>query len=164
MSYWKWFYGNILFLVIISLYIAVLHPAKSNIISLAKLTATVAVFLFFINVSMFVFFTIIKKTKSREVKILFVKIIRKVFKFHIPIAITATSLVSFHAFIMIFYKGAVKYYFDINILFGVTAYLLLISTLISGYYRYRRATGLRKKTHRYLALSFATAFIIHLLL
>lgn len=164
MSYWYWFFGNILFLTLISLYIALFNPVRSDIISFAKLTATVSIFLFLTNASMFIIFMTIRKTKSKQVKLFFVKLSRKVFKFHIPIAITATSLVSFHAFVMVFYKGAVINYFDLNVMFGVIAYLLLIFTLIAGYYRYRRASGLRKKTHRYLALSFVTAFIIHLLL
>lgn len=164
MIYWYWFIGNILFLLLISLFIILFDPAKTGIITFAKLSATLSVFLFLTNASMYIIFTAIRKTKSRDIKISIVKLSRKIFKFHIPIAITATSLINFHAFIMIFYKGAVKNYFDLSILFGVLAYLLLISTLISGYYRYRRASGLRKKTHRYFALSFVTAFIIHILL
>ncbi|MBM4765029.1 hypothetical protein [Bacillus sp. B15-48] len=95
----KWLTVNVLTVLMILIW-SHIQGYESNYVLLGKLLAQVAFILFLININMYFVFLLIRKSKIREVKVKLAKISKRMMKYHMPIAITATGLILLHTGIM----------------------------------------------------------------
>lgn len=159
-----WVIGNSLIIVISLLYIWVFRPHDSSLVVAAQLLAQAGLILFLINVNMYFIFLVIRKTKVRQVKIGLAKFSRYFMKWHIPIAIVATTIIIGHASINLFEIGPLIGFGSIKLASGYMAVGLLALTLFAGYLRRKKASGFRRKFHLVSAMTFTCAFMIHMFL
>lgn len=164
MSYNLWLVINSLMILAIAIFIYFGDLSKSQVFSISKGAAFISIWLFLTNASMYLIFRMIKKSKKRNVKIFFVKLSRKIFKLHIYFAITGASLILIHTSLMVLNIENLLVNLDFNIITGIYAFFFLIITLSTGYYRYLRATGYRRKIHLASALTFTLLFILHIII
>lgn len=157
----KWLTVNLLTIFVIVVWSS-LQGYESNFILLSKIFAQVAFILLLINFNMYFVFLLIRKSKLRDVKIRLAKISKRMMKYHVAIAVTATPLVVLHAGIM--------FYVHYNNLFkGKTisgAFLIgmLPILLFSGLLRRKKATGKRRKFHYMMAFVFFGFLFFHIFL
>lgn len=159
MKYRYWILGNVILVSVFTLFLWN-YKMTGFLEDLGEGVGRLATLLFLSNISMFFVFMIIKKAAKREIKIFFAKFSRKFFKTHIPFAATGTGIILIHAISMVIKKGL--YNLDLKMIFGYIGLFFLIITLTSGYVRYRRATGFRRKFHLYTGALFVLTFIIHI--
>jgi hypothetical protein len=157
-----WMILNVILIIGSLVYIWVFRPHDSTLIVTSQLLAQIAMILFLINVNMYFIFLVIRKTSQRKIKISLAKFSRHFMKWHIKIALTATFIIIGHALINLMKIGPVIGYTHIKMLTGYLALTLLTVTLLAGYSRHKKATGLRKKFHRVIAMVFAVIFLIHM--
>ncbi len=159
-----WTIANAILIIGSIFYIWLFCPHDSVLLVISQFFAQAAMILFIFNVNMYFIFLIIRKTKQREVKVRLAAFSRYFMKWHIKIAITATILIIFHAWINFFKLGPVIGYEHIKMLLGYTAIIFLTGTLFAGYLRHKKASGRRKKIHRLTAMVFTILFLIHMLI
>ena len=131
----------------------------SNYILLGKIVAQAAFILYLINLNMYFVFLLIRKSKIRAVKIKLAKISKKMMKYHVSIAITATILVFGHAGIMLyahFGKLWIPKTISGTVLIGILGFLLF-----SGMLRRWKSTGNRRKFHYSMAFIFFGFVFLH---
>ncbi|MBM4763619.1 hypothetical protein [Bacillus sp. B15-48] len=158
---WKWLTVNVLTVLIILVW-SQIQGYESNNVLLGKLLAQMAFILFLINLNMYFVFLMIRKSKIRQVKVKLAKISKRMMKYHIPIAMTATGLILFHAGIMInAYWGNL---YNMKLTSGYLGFVLLAILLFSGLLRRRKATGKRRKFHYVMAFVFFAIVLIHIFL
>jgi hypothetical protein len=96
----------------------------------------------------------------RAVKIKLAKISKRMMKYHIPIAITASILIIIHGLIMTsvyfnqFWRG--------KTISGLVAIGILMILLYSGLLRRKKATGKRRKFHYTMAFTFSGFVLLHI--
>jgi hypothetical protein len=129
----------------------------SSYVLTGKLIAQAAFILFLINLNMYFVFLLIRKTKVRKVKIKLAQISKKMMKFHIPIAITASLLIIFHGSIMLTVQN-----WDPKTWSGILAILGLTVLLFSGLLRRKKATGRRRRFHYTMAFLFFFLVFLHI--
>jgi hypothetical protein len=137
-----------------------LHETDGPILQMATVFSQLAVILVLLNLNMFFIFLIIRKSKKRKVKLTLAKISRKVMKLHVPIAISAASLIIIH---IVFIVLSIP--FDLTkpkLLTGFMAAVGLFFTLIAGYRRSKRASGARRKAHILTAFAFFIIALVHI--
>lgn len=156
----KWLAVNIVTILSIIIW-SQLKGYQSNDILLGKVIAQMAVVLFLINLNMYFVFLMIRKSKIRDVKIKLARISKKMMKFHVPLAITATTLVICHAVIMFYAHSDLLNYKTVTgvLLFGVLSILLF-----SGILRRKKATGKRRKFHYTMAFLFFGFMLLHIII
>ena len=157
----RWLIINIVTVLLIvswSLY----QGYETNFILIGKMVAQAAFFLVLINVNMYFVFLLIRKSKIRNVKVKLAKISKRMMRYHIPIAITASILVLFHASMMIYAR--LENLWDITIISGIVTICILILLLFSGLLRRWKATGKRRRFHFIMAFIFFGFMIIHIFL
>lgn len=154
----RWLIINVCIVVII-LFWSISQGYDNNSVLIGKLFSQVAIILFLINLNMYFVFLFIRRTKVRNVKIKLAKISKKMMKYHIPIAFTATTLIAFHAILMLMVHN-----WNIKTASGVLAVLGLSILLFSGYLRRKKATGKRRKFHYTMAFIFFGIALIHIFL
>ncbi|WP_442596065.1 hypothetical protein [Neobacillus sp. D3-1R] len=129
-------------------------------LQIATLFSQAAVILVLFNINMYFIFLLIRKSTKRKTKLTLAKASRTIMKYHIPIAITATSLIILHiTFILMnisFDTSSIKMWF------GLIAACCLVFTLFAGYLRKRRASGHRRKFHIITAFIFLTFVLLHI--
>jgi hypothetical protein len=139
---------------------SLLHQTDGILLGIATIFSQLAVVLLLLNINMYFIFLIIRKTKKRKVKLTLAKISRKVMKLHVPIAISASSLILLH---IIFITMSIP--FDLaklKLATGLIAAVGLLLTLMAGYMRSKKASGIRRKTHILAAYTFLALTLIHI--
>lgn len=164
MPYYIWIIINTLVICVSAFYIWFINPHPSFIILTGQFFAQIAILLFIVNINMHFIFLVIKKAKSRKLKIMLSKFSRKMMKLHIPMGIIGTSFILLHAAIMLTQLGGVSGYFHTKMVSGYVAVLLLALTLFGGYRRQKKASGFRRKFHMIMAFIFGSIFMLHLFL
>jgi predicted anti-sigma-YlaC factor YlaD len=139
---------------------SLLHETDGLVLQMATIFSQFAVILVLLNINMYFIFLIIRKTKKRKVKLTLAKLSRKVMKVHVPIAISATSLIILHIIFIVF-----SIPFDLTkpkLLTGLLAVIGLFFTLLAGYLRSKKATGTRRKSHIITAFIFFIVALVHI--
>jgi predicted anti-sigma-YlaC factor YlaD len=139
---------------------SLLHETDGLVLQMATIFSQLAVILVLLNINMYFIFLIIRKTKKRKVKLTLAKLSRKVMKVHVPIAISAASLIILHIIFIIF-----SIPFDLTkpkLLTGLLAVIGLFFTLLAGYLRSKKATGNRRKYHIMTAFIFFIVALVHI--
>jgi hypothetical protein len=131
-------------------------------INIALTVATIVLVLFLTNLSMFVFFRVIRHSKARKIKVFFAQIARYVMKVHIPFALVGTGLVLVHAVIMLLYHPLSI--LGLKKLSGIMALLVLGIHLYSGYLKYKRTSRKRQRFHVIMAFTLISMILIHIIL
>jgi hypothetical protein len=126
----------------------------------ATFFSQVAVVFILLNINMYFIFLIIRKSKRRKVKLTLAKLSRKIMKLHVPIAILATSLICIHILLII--RNAQLDFANMKMLTGLIATCTLILTLFAGFFRSRKATGIRRKFHIFSAFFFFLLVLLHI--
>jgi hypothetical protein len=155
----RWFLTNALIVAII-LVISFYRGYDSSGILFGKVAAQAAFILFLVNTNMYFVFLMIRKSRVRDVKVTLARISKKMMKYHIPFAITATILIFAHGLIMGY--AHLENVIQIKILSGITAMAILPLLLYSGYRRHKKATGKRRKYHYTMAFVFLSFAVIHI--
>lgn len=132
---------------------------ENNTVLIGKLFSQAAMILVLINLNMYFVFLFIRRTKVRQVKIKFAQISKKMMKYHIPIAVTATILIALHAISML-----TVHHWNLKTASGALAVGVLGVLLYSGYKRRKKATGKRRRFHYTMAFSFFGFAVIHIFL
>jgi predicted anti-sigma-YlaC factor YlaD len=139
---------------------SLLHETDGLVLQMATIFSQFAVILVLLNINMYFIFLIIRKTKKRKVKLTLAKLSRKVMKVHVPIAISATSLIILHIIFIVF-----SIPFDLTkpkLITGLLAVIGLFFTLLAGYLRSKKATGTRRKSHIITAFIFFIVALVHI--
>jgi predicted anti-sigma-YlaC factor YlaD len=139
---------------------SLLHETDGLVLQMATIFSQFAVILLLLNINMYFIFLIIRKTKKRKVKLTLAKLSRKVMKVHVPIAISASSLIILHIIFIVF-----SIPFDLTkpkLITGLLAVIGLFFTLLAGYLRSKKATGTRRKYHIITAFIFFIVALVHI--
>jgi hypothetical protein len=148
------------FLLIIGMVVwSFLHETDGIAVQIATVFSQTAVILFLLNINMYFIFLIIRKAKSRKIKLTLAKISRKVMKLHVPIAITASSLIVLHIFLILL--NVPLDLSNLKMLTGLIAVCSLVFTLFAGLLRRWKASGFRRKSHIVTAFLFFLFALLH---
>jgi hypothetical protein len=154
-----WLFVNLMIIIGMVVW-SLLHETDGLVLQMATIFSQVAVILILLNLNMYFIFLIIRQSKKRKVKLTLAKISRKVMKVHVPIAISATSLIILHIVFIVF-----SIPFDLSnpkLLSGLLAAIGLVFTLIAGYLRSKKASGTRRKSHIMTAFVFFVLAFLHI--
>lgn len=157
----RWLTINIVTVLLIVLW-SWYQGYDSNYILMGKMVAEAAFCLFLININMYFVFLLIRKSKVRSVKVKLAKISKRMMKYHIPIACTASLLILFHAMNMIYTR--LEHLWEAKLIMGAATICILIILLFSGLLRRLKATGKRRKFHYIMAFIFFGFTIVHIFL
>jgi hypothetical protein len=83
-------------------------------------------------------------------------------KWHISIAVTATTIIIGHAAINLYEVAPAIGFGKLKLVSGYLALLVLALTLSAGYLRHKKSSGFRRKFHLMTAMSFFLLFLIHM--
>src|SRR5690606_37893576 len=133
--------ATILIIIFWSLY----KGFDSNYVLVATIIAQAAFILFLVNLNMYFIFLLIRKSKSRKVKVKLAQIAKRMMKYHIPIATTASFLIVIHAVIMI--TTQIEHLWKAKTASGIVTFMILSILLYSGLLRRWKASGKRRKFH-----------------
>ncbi|MEH7122558.1 hypothetical protein V7127_04835 [Bacillus sp. JJ1773] len=154
----RWLTINIITILVIVLW-SLYQGYDSSYILMGKIIAQAAFILFLININMYFVFLLIRKSKIRNVKVKLAKISKKMMRYHIPIAITATLLIIAHAALMISTRFVNLW--NTKTVSGAAAIGILIILLFSVLLRRWKASGKRRKFHFTMAFVFLGFVILH---
>jgi hypothetical protein len=157
-----WIAVNSILMVLSFNYIWFFRPHDSSLVVLAQFLAQIAMVLFLININMYFIFLVIRKTSVRQVKIRLAKFSRVMMKWHISIAITATTIIIGHAVINLYKIAPVIGFDNLKIISGYLAVSFLFLTLAAGYLRHKKSSGLRRTFHLTTAMIFFLVFLVHM--
>jgi hypothetical protein len=155
----RWLTINVSVVCIIILW-SLLRGYESNTILIGKIVAQAAFILFLTNLNMYFVFLLIRKSKIRPVKVKLAKISKRMMKYHIPIAITASLLVLFHAAVMI--NVHLEDLWKPKTISGLLVISLLPVLIFSGQLRRWKASGKRRKFHYLMAFIFFGFLLFHI--
>ncbi|MBT2688239.1 hypothetical protein J7I93_08600 [Bacillus sp. ISL-47] len=154
----RWLGVNIFTILLILLW-SWYQGYDSNKILLGKVLAQAAFILFLINLNMYFIFLLIRKSKIRKVKITLAKISKRMMKYHVAIAATASLLIIAHAVIMI--TALFEDLWKAKTASGLITWIVLAVLLFSGLLRRRKSTGMRRKFHYIMAFLFFGFVFFH---
>ena len=157
-----WIALNSILIVLSVIYIWFFRPHDSSLVITAQLLAQMAMFLFLVNINMYFVFLVIRRSSVRQVKIRLAKFSRIMMKWHIKIAISATTIIFGHAAINLYEIAPVIGYSNFKLVSGYLAIAVLSLTLAAGYLRHKKASGFRRKFHLITAMAFFIFFLIHM--
>lgn len=157
-----WIAVNSILIVFSFIYIWFFRPPDSSLVILARFLAQIAIVLFLININMYFIFLVIRKTSIRQVKIRLAKFSRVMMKWHISIAITATTIIIGHAAVNLYEIAPVIGFDNLKIISGNLAVIFLFLTLAAGYLRHKKSSGFRRKFHLTTAMIFFLVFLVHM--
>lgn len=157
-----WIAVNSILITFSMIYIWFFRPHDSSLVITAQFLGQIAMFLFLININMYFIFLVIRKTSVRKVKIRLAKFSRVMMKWHIFIALTATTIIIGHAAINLYEIGPAVGFTNLKLSSGYLAFSLLFVTLVAGYRRHKKASGFRRKFHLTTAMIFFLLFLIHM--
>lgn len=154
-----WLITNLLLIIGMIIW-SYLHETIGFALKTATLFSQASVILVLFNINMYFIFLLIRKVKNRKTKITLAKISRVIMRYHVPIAITATSLIVLHITFILMNTS-----FDtsnIKMWFGLIAATCLLFTLFAGYLRKQKASGRRRKFHIITAFIFLLFVLQHI--
>lgn len=154
----RWLSINILTVLLILLW-SWYQGYDSNEILVGKVLAQAAFILFLINLNMYFIFLLIRKSKIRKVKITLAMISKRMMKYHVAIAVTASLLIIVHAVIMI--TALFEDLWKAKTASGMITWIVLAVLLFSGLLRRRKSTGMRRKFHYMMAFVFFAFVFLH---
>ncbi|MEH7076554.1 hypothetical protein [Neobacillus drentensis] len=157
-----WMFGNLAAIVFSMVYIWFFRPHDSSLLIAAQLLAQIGMILFLVNLNMYFIFLVIRKTSVRKVKISLAKFSRYLMKWHIKIALIATTIIIGHAFINLYKLGPIIGFTHLKLITGYLAIASLSFTLVAGYLRHKKASGFRRKFHLITAFVFLGIFLLHM--
>lgn len=157
-----WIAVNSFLIVFSFIYIWFFRPHDSNLVVIAQFLAQMAVILFLVNINMYFIFLVIRKSSVRQVKIRLAKFSRVMMKWHISIAVTATTIIIGHAVINLYEIAPVVGFGDLKLVSGYLTISILLLTLSAGYLRHKKSSGFRRKFHLTTAMVFFLVFLIHM--
>ncbi|MDR7078512.1 hypothetical protein J2Y03_003564 [Neobacillus niacini] len=157
-----WVVINSILIVFSFIYIWFFRPHDSSLVVTAQFLAQIAMLLFLININMYFIFLVIRKSSVRQVKIRLAKFSRVMMKWHIPIAVTATTIIIGHAAINLYEVAPAVGFANLKLVSGYVAIILLFVTLAAGYLRHKKSSGFRRKFHLTTAMVFFLVFLIHM--
>jgi hypothetical protein len=157
-----WTVANMLLIVLSVVYIWFFRPHDSTLVVTGQTLAQLGVILFLININMYFIFLVIRNTSIRKVKIRLAKFSRYLMKWHIKIALLATTIILGHAWINLYEFGRILGFNHVKLLSGYLALVFLGITLAAGYLRHKKASGFRRKFHLISAMIFLAAFVLHM--
>ncbi|TDL66131.1 hypothetical protein E2R56_23435 [Rhodococcus qingshengii] len=157
-----WIAVNSILIVFSFIYIWFFRPHDSNLVIIAQFLAQMAMILFLVNINMYFIFLVIRKSSVRQVKIHLAKFSRAMMKWHIKIAITATTIIIGHAAINLYEIAPVIGFGDPKLVSGYLAISILLFTLSAGYLHHKKSSGFRRKFHLTTAMVFFLVFLIHM--
>lgn len=157
-----WIAVNSILIVVSFIYIWFFRSPDSSLVISARFLAQIAMVLFLININMYFIFLVIRKTSVRRVKIRLAKFSRVMMKWHISIAITATTIIIGHAIINLYEIAPVIGFGNLKLISGYLAISILLLTLAAGYLRHKKSSGFRRKFHLIAAMAFFLVFLIHM--
>jgi hypothetical protein len=157
-----WIAVNSILIIFSFIYIWFFRQHDSSLVILAQFLAQIAMVLFLININMYFIFLVIRKTSVRQVKIRLAKFSRVMMKWHISIAITATTIIIGHAAINLYEIAPIIGFSDLKLVSGYLAISFLLLTLAAGYLRHKRSSGIRRKFHLTTAMLFFLVFLVHM--
>ncbi|MBY0147620.1 hypothetical protein [Neobacillus niacini] len=157
-----WIALNSILIVLSVIYIWFFRPHDSSLVITAQFLSQMAMILFLVNINMYFVFLVIRKSSVRQVKIRLAKFSRVMMKWHIPIAITATTIIAGHAAINLYEIAPVIGYSNLKLVSGYLAMAVLSLTLAAGYLRHKKSSGFRRKFHLITAMAFFLVFFIHM--
>ena len=157
-----WIAVNSILIVFSFIYIWFFRPHDNSLVVLAQFLAQLAMVLFLININMYFIFLVIRKSSVRQVKIRLAKFSRVMMKWHISIAITATTIIMGHAAINLYKIAPVVGYDNLKLISGYLAIFFLVLTLAAGYLRHKKSSGFRRKFHLTTAMVFFLVFLVHM--
>jgi hypothetical protein len=157
-----WIAVNSNLIVFSFIYIWFFRPHDSNLVVIAQFLAQMAVILFLVNINMYFIFLVIRKSPVRQVKIRLAKFSRVMMKWHISIAVTATTIIIGHAVINLYEIAPVVGFGDLKLVSGYLTISILLLTLSAGYLRHKKSSGFRRKFHLTTAMVFFLVFLIHM--
>ena len=155
----KWLTINLITVITI-IFWSLYQGYDSNYILIGKMIAQAAFILFLINVNMYFVFFLIRKSKVRNVKVKLAKISKRMMKYHIPIAVTAASLIIAHAMIMI--AAHFDHPWITKTTSGMITMCLMLILMYSGLLRRWKATGKRRRFHYVMAFLYIGFVFIHI--
>ncbi|MGN7398546.1 hypothetical protein ACTHO0_01730 [Cytobacillus praedii] len=155
----KWLTINLITVITI-IFWSLYQGYDSNYILIGKMIAQAAFILFLINVNMYFVFLLIRKSKVRNVKVKLAKISKRMMKYHIPIAVSAASLIIVHAVIM--FSAHFDHLWITKTTSGMFTMCLMLLLMYSGLLRRWKATGKRRKFHYVMAFLFLGFVFIHI--
>lgn len=159
-----WIAVNSILIVFSFIYIWFFRPHDSNLVILAQFLAQIAMILFLVNINMYFIFLVIRKSSVRQIKIRLAKFSRAMMKWHIKIAITATTIIVGHAAINLYEIAPAVGYGNLKLVSGYLALAVLSITLSAGYLRHKKSSGFRRKFHLFTAMAFFLVFLIHMII
>jgi hypothetical protein len=157
-----WIAVNSSLIVFSFIYIWFFRHHDSNLVILAQFLAQMAMILFLVNINMYFIFLVIRKSSVRQVKIRLAKFSRVMMKWHISIAVTATTIIIGHAVINLYEITPVVGFGNLKLISGYLAISILFLTLSAGYLRHKKSSGFRRKFHLTTAMVFFLVFLIHM--
>jgi hypothetical protein len=157
-----WIAVNCILIVFSFIYIWFFRPHDSNLVIIAQFLAQMAMILFLVNINMYFIFLVIRKSSVRQVKIRLAKFSRVMMKWHISIAVTATTIIIGHAVINLYEIAPVVGFGDLKLVSGYLTISILLLTLSAGYLRHKKLSGFRRKFHLTTAMVFFLVFLIHM--
>ena len=157
-----WIGVNSILIVFSVIYIWFFRPHDSSLVIVAQLLAQMAMILFLVNINMYFIFLVIRKSSVRQIKIRLAKFSRVMMKWHISIAVTATTIIMGHAAINLYEVAPVIGFGNLKLVSGYLALFILTLTLSAGYLRHKKSSGFRRKFHLMTAMAFLLIFLIHM--
>ncbi|MDM5329176.1 hypothetical protein [Neobacillus sp. CF12] len=157
-----WIGVNSILIVFSVIYIWFFRPHDSSLVIVAQLLAQMAMILFLVNINMYFIFLVIRKSSVRQIKIRLAKFSRVMMKWHISIAVTATTIIIGHAAINLYEVAPAVGFGNLKLVSGYLALLILALTLSAGYLRHKKSSGFRRKFHLMTAMAFFLLFLIHM--
>lgn len=122
-------------------------------------TGYTALLLILFNGGYYLLFFAIRKSRNRKRQVRLALIAKRLMRYHRKIAVVSAMFVTGHVGQAIYQYGLT----DLSAvqLTGVIALILYLILLSSGWIRNQKATGRRKRAHRYLALSALVLIMSH---
>lgn len=83
-------------------------------------------------------------------------------KWHISIAVTATTIIIGHGAVNLYEIAPVIGFDNLKFISGYLAISFLFLTLAAGYLRHKKSSGFRRKFHLTTAMIFFLVFLVHM--
>lgn len=108
---------------------------------------------------LYILLIIIRKNPRRKWTYTVVFVTRRYIQFHLPLAVIGVLWLLIHVFVM---SSATLV--NLKAMTGIMALLALSAVLVTGYMRKRKASGKRRRSHRYISYAFLIFLCVHLLI
>ncbi|WP_280769292.1 hypothetical protein [Salipaludibacillus daqingensis] len=117
-------------------------------------------FIMLFNISIYGLFLFIRKSKNPLYRKKTAKVARVWMKIHRPAAWLAFFLVFIHGVMALTHFNLSSF----SLLTGIISFFFLLLLMITGWIRNQKATGKRKRFHRYASFIFIIIVIIHIVI